>query len=145
MGFASAWQSLRCAPFPAMLSGCSRHRRRRPAANMFSRPSPTAVLRASGMPFSPGSRQAAAINCNDSLFAVTNLSPQAQSVSVSLYDQAGNLIAQKSTPLLAAGTQNGAQVTPGGVYGIDFGSFFGLTSSMLAPLSGTINGTVQFV
>ena len=97
------------------------------------------------MPFSPGSRQAAAINCNDSLFAVTNLSPQAQSVSVSLYDQAGNLIAQKSTPLLAAGTQNGAQVTPGGVYGIDFGSFFGLTSSMLAPLSGTINGTVQFV
>jgi hypothetical protein len=93
----------------------------------------------------PVDRKAAAINSNDSSFAVTNLSLQAQSVSVSLYDQTGNLIAQKSTPLLAAGTQNGAQVIPGGVYGIDFGSFFGLTSSAVASLTGTIDGTVQFV
>jgi hypothetical protein len=66
-------------------------------------------------------------------------------VSVSLYDQAGNLIVQKSTPMLAAGTQNGAQVIPGGVYGIDFGSFFRLTSSVMGSLTGTIDGTVQFV
>ena len=93
----------------------------------------------------PVDRKAAAINSNDSSFAVTNLSVQAQSVSVSLYDRAGNLIAQKNTPLLAAGTQNGAQVIPGGVYGIDFGSFFGLTSSASASLTGTIDGTVEFV
>ena len=93
----------------------------------------------------PADRKVAAINSNDCSFAVTNLSLQAQSVSVSLYDQAGNLIAQKSTPILAAGTQNGAQVVPGGVYGIDFGSFFGLTSSVLTSLTGTIDGTVQFV
>jgi hypothetical protein len=93
----------------------------------------------------PLDRKAAAINSNDSSFAVTNLSLQAQSVSVSLYDQAGNLIAQKSTPLLAAGTQHGAQVIPGGVYGIDFGGFFGLTSSVMASLTGTIDGTVWFV
>lgn len=93
----------------------------------------------------PVDRKAASINSNDCSFAVTNLSLQAQSVSVSLYDQAGNLIAQKSTPLLAAGTQNGAQVIPGGVYGIDFGSFFGLTSSVLASLTGTIDGTVRFI
>jgi hypothetical protein len=93
----------------------------------------------------PTDLKAAAINSNDSSFAVTNLSLQAQSVSVSLYDQAGKLIAQKSTPLLAAGTQNGAQVIPGGVYGIDFGSFFGLTSSVLASLTGTIDGTVRFI
>ena len=93
----------------------------------------------------PVDRKATSINSNDSSFAVTNLSLQAQSVSVSLYDQAGNLIAQKSTPMLAAGTQNGAQVVPGGVYGIDFGSFFGLTGSVLSSLTGTIDGTVQFV
>jgi hypothetical protein len=93
----------------------------------------------------PVDQKAAAINSNDSSFAVTNLSLQAQSVSVSLYDQAGNLIAQTSTPPLAAGTQNGAQVVPGGVYGIDFGSFFGLTSSALTSLTGTIDGTVRFV
>ena len=93
----------------------------------------------------PVDQKAATINSNDSSFAVTNLSLQAQSVSVSLYDQAGNRIAQKSTPLLAAGTQNGAQIIPGGVYGIDFGSFFGLTSSAMASLTGTIDGTVRFV
>jgi hypothetical protein len=93
----------------------------------------------------PVDRKAAAMNSNDSSFAVTNLSLHAQSVSVSLYDPAGNLIAQKSTPPLAPGTQNGAQVIPGGVYGIDFGSFFGLTSSALASLTGTIDGTVRFV
>jgi hypothetical protein len=93
----------------------------------------------------PVDRKAAAINSNDSSFAVTNLSLQAQSVGVSLYDQAGTLIAQKSTPMLAAGTQNGAQVIPGGVYGVDFGSFFGLTSSLMPSLTGTIDGTVQFV
>jgi hypothetical protein len=93
----------------------------------------------------PLDQKAGAINSNDSSFAVTNLSVQAQSVSVSLYDQAGNLIAQKSTPLLAAGTQNGAQIVPGGVYGIDFGSFFGLTSSVLTSFTGTIDGTVRFV
>jgi hypothetical protein len=93
----------------------------------------------------PVDQKAAAINSNDSSFAVTNLSLQAQSVRVSLYDPGGNLIAQQNTPLLAAGTQNGAQVIPGGVYGIDFKSFFGLTSSALASLTGTIDGTVQFV
>jgi hypothetical protein len=92
----------------------------------------------------PVDQKAASINSNDSSFAVTNLSLQAQSVSVSLYDQAGNLIAQKSTPLLTAGTQNGAQVMSGGVYGIDFGSFFGLTRSVLTSLTGTIDGTVRF-
>ncbi len=93
----------------------------------------------------PVDRKAASINSNDSSFAVTNLALQTQSVSVSLYDQAGNLIAQKSTPLLAAGTQNGAQLIPGGVYGIDFGSFFGLTSSVMVSFTGTIDGTVRFV
>ncbi len=93
----------------------------------------------------PVDQKATSINSNDSSFAVTNLSLQTQSVSVSLYDQAGNLIAQKSTPQLAAGTQNGPQVIPGGVYGIDFGSFFGLTSSGMTSLTGTIDGTVRFV
>jgi hypothetical protein len=100
----------------------------------------------------PVELKATAINSNDSSFAVTNLALQAQSVSVSLYDQTGNLIAQRSTPLLTAGTQNGLQVIPGGVYGIDFGSFFGLTTAALTPaqaalaaLTGTIDGTVQFV
>ena len=92
----------------------------------------------------PMDRKAEAINSNDSSFAVTNLSVRAQSVSVSLYDQAGNLIAQKSTPVLAGGTLKEAQVIPGGVYGIDFGSFFGLTSSVMASLTGTIDGTVRF-
>lgn len=91
------------------------------------------------------------VNSNDSSFAVTNLSDQAQSVNVSLYDQQGNLLAQKSTPVLAAGVRSGSQVTPGGVYGIDFGSFFGLTTAMLTPAAaieadatGTIDGTIRF-
>ena len=90
-------------------------------------------------------------NSNDSSFAVTNLSDQAQSVTVSLYDQQGNLLAQKSTPVLAAGTRSGNRLTPGGVYGIDFGSFFGLTTAMLTPAAvtqagatGTIDGTIRF-
>jgi hypothetical protein len=105
----------------------------------------TAAAWMSSFSETPMDRKAAAINSNDSSFAVTNLSLQAQSVSVSLYDQAGKLIAQKSTPPLAAGTQNGTQVIPGGVYGIDFGSFFGLTSSVLVSPTGTIDGTVRFV
>jgi hypothetical protein len=91
------------------------------------------------------------VNSNDSSFAVTNLSDQAQSVTVSLYDQQGNLLAQQSTPVLAAGVRNASQVTPGGVFGIDFGSFFGLTSTMLTPsaaveaaATGTIDGTIRF-
>ena len=63
---------------------------------------------------------------------------------MSLYDQSGNLSRRQTTPVLAAGIQNGAQVIPGGVYGIDFGSFFGLTSSALTSPTGTIDGTVQF-
>jgi hypothetical protein len=105
----------------------------------------TAAAWMSSFSETPMDRKAAAINSNDSSFAVTNLSLQAQSVSVSLYDQAGKLIAQKSTPPLAAGTQNGTQVIPGGVYGIDFGSFFGLTSSVLVSPTGTIDGTIRFV
>jgi hypothetical protein len=96
--------------------------------------------------------KASAINSNNSSFAVTNLSNQAQSVTVSLYDQSGNLIAQKTTPQLAAGNGNGTQVLPGGVYADDFASFFGLTSAMLtqsqgvfAALTGTIDGSIQFV
>lgn len=94
----------------------------------------------------PVDRKAGAANSNDCSFAVANLSAQPQYVTVSLYDQAGNLIVQKTTSVLAAGVQNGAQVIPGGVYGNDFGSFFGLTSSVLASasLTGTIDGTVQF-
>jgi hypothetical protein len=82
-------------------------------------------------------KKAAAANSNDCSFAVANLSAQPQSVTVTLYDRSGKLIAQKSTPVLTAGI-------PGGVYGNDFGSFFGLTSSALTSLTGTIDGTVQF-
>ena len=85
----------------------------------------------------PVDQKASSPNSNDCSFAVANLSAQPQSVTVSLYDQSGNLIAQKTTPVLAAGI-------PGGVYGIDFGSFFGLTSSALTSPTGTIDGTVQF-
>jgi len=85
----------------------------------------------------PIDRKAASANSNDCSFAVANLSAQPQSVTVSLYDQSGILIAQKTTPVLAAGI-------PGGVYGTDFGTFFGLTSSALTSLTGTIDGTVQF-
>lgn len=85
----------------------------------------------------PVDRKATVANSNDCSFAVANLSAQPQSVTVSLYDQSGNLIAQKTTPVLAAGL-------PGGVYGIDFGTFFGLTSSALTSPTGTIDGTVQF-
>ncbi len=85
----------------------------------------------------PIDRKATDANSNDCSFAVANLSAQPQSVTVSLYDQSGNLIAQKATPVLAAGI-------PGGVYGTDFGSFFGLTSSALTSPTGTIDGTVQF-
>jgi hypothetical protein len=96
-------------------------------------------------------QKSAAVNSNDSSFAVTNLSAQPQTVMVSLYDQAGNLIIQKATPQLAAGIQNGSQVIPGGVYGDDLGNFFGLTTAMLtqdqaalAALTGTIDGTIRF-
>lgn len=85
----------------------------------------------------PVDKKAAAANSNDCAFAVANLSAQPQSVTVTLYDQSGKLIAQKSTPVLTAGI-------PGGVYGNDFGSFFGLTSSVLTSSTGTIDGTVQF-
>jgi len=85
----------------------------------------------------PVDRKATAPNSNDCSFAVANLSAQPQSVTVSLYDQSGTLIAQKATPVLAAGI-------PGGVYGTDFGSFFGLTTSALNSPTGTIDGTVQF-
>ena len=100
----------------------------------------------------PVDQKAGAANSNDCAFAVANLANQSQSVTVSLYDQAGNLIAEKTTPVLAAGIQNGPQVLPGGVYGDDFGSFFGVTSSRLTPaqavsvsLTGTVDGTVRFV
>ncbi|HSR08052.1 MAG TPA: hypothetical protein VLM42_12940 [Bryobacteraceae bacterium] len=92
----------------------------------------------------PVDKKATAANSNDCSFAVANLTAQPQSVTVSLYDQSGNLLAQQTTPVLAAGIQTGAQVIPGGVYGIDFGSFFGLTSSALTSPTGTIDGTVQF-
>jgi hypothetical protein len=92
----------------------------------------------------PVDKKATAANSNDCSFAVANLSAQTQSVVVSLYDQSGNLLAQQTTPVLAAGGQSGAQVIPGGVYGIDFGSFFGLSSSVLTSPTGTIDGTVQF-
>jgi hypothetical protein len=85
----------------------------------------------------PIDRKAASANSNDCSFAVANLSAQPQSVTVSLYNQSGILIAQNTTPLLTAGI-------PGGVYGIDFGTFFGLTSSALTSPTGTIDGTVQF-
>lgn len=85
----------------------------------------------------PIDRKAASPNSNDCSFAVANLSPQPQSVTVSLYDQSGNLIARKTTPVLTAGI-------PGGVYGNDFGTFFGLTSSALTSPTGTVDGTVQF-
>ncbi len=85
----------------------------------------------------PIDRKATAPNSNDCSFAVANLSAQPQSVTVSLYDQSGILIAQKTTPVLTAGI-------PGGVYGNDFGTFFGLTSSALTSPTGTIDGTVQF-
>ena len=91
------------------------------------------------------------VNSNDSSFAVTNLSDQPQSVRVSLYDQQGGLLAQRDTPLLAAGLRNNGQVTAGGVYAADFASFFGLTSAMLTPAAaeqaaatGTIDGTIRF-
>jgi hypothetical protein len=92
----------------------------------------------------PVDKKPTAPNSNDCSFAVANLSAQPQSVTVSLYDQSGNLLAQQTTPVLAAGLQNGAQVIPGGVFGIDFGTFFGLTSSALTSSTGTIDGTVQF-
>ncbi|MDP8990644.1 MAG: hypothetical protein M3N41_11270 [Acidobacteriota bacterium] len=92
----------------------------------------------------PIDRKAASANSNDCSFAVANLSAQPQSVTVSLYDQSGKLITQQPTPVLAAGVQTGAQVIPGGVYGTDFGTFFGLTSSALTSPTGTIDGTVQF-
>ncbi len=85
----------------------------------------------------PIDRKASSPNSNDCSFAVANLSAQPQSVTVSLFNQSGLLIAQKTTPTLTAGI-------PGGVYGIDFGTFFGLTSSALTSLTGTIDGTVQF-
>ncbi len=85
----------------------------------------------------PIDRKAASANSNDCSFAVANLSAQPQSVTVSLYNQSGILIAQKTTPVLTAGI-------PGGVYGNDFGIFFGLTSSALTSPTGTIDGTVQF-
>jgi hypothetical protein len=85
----------------------------------------------------PVDRKASSPNSNDCSFAVTNLSAQAQSVIVSLFDQSGLLITQKTTPVLTAGI-------PGGVYGTDFGTFFGLTSAALTSPTGTIDGTVQF-
>ena len=85
----------------------------------------------------PVDKKATAPNSNDCSFAVANLSAQPQSVTVSLYDQSGILIAQKTTPVLTAGI-------PGGVYGTDFGRFFGLNSSALTSPTGTIDGTVQF-
>ncbi len=85
----------------------------------------------------PTDRKAVSANSNDCSFAVANLSAQAQSVTVSLYNQSGTLIAQKTTPVLTAGI-------PGGVYGNDFGTFFGLTSSVLTSPTGTIDGTVEF-
>jgi hypothetical protein len=93
----------------------------------------------------PVDKKATAANSNDCSFAVANLSAQPQSVTVSLYDQSGSLLTQQTTPVLAAGIQDGAQVIPGGVYGIDFGTFFGLTSSVLTSPTGTIDGTVRFV
>ena len=85
----------------------------------------------------PTDKKASSPNSNDCSFAVANLSAQPQSVTVSLYNQSGALIAQKTTPILTAGV-------PGGVYGTDFGTFFGLTSSALTSPTGTIDGTVQF-
>ncbi len=92
----------------------------------------------------PIDKKATAANSNDCSFAIANLSAQPQSVTVSLYNQSGTLLTQETTPVLAAGIQNGTQVIPGGVYGIDFGTFFGLTSSTLTSPTGTIDGTVQF-
>ena len=103
--------------------------------------------------------QAATTNDNFMSFAVTNLSVVAQSVNVALYDQTGTLVAQKNTPVLAAGSTGDAylgcgaqcanQLIPGGVYADTFASFFGLTAASVSgdaaaatARTGTIDGTL---
>jgi len=92
------------------------------------------------------------VNSSTMAFAVTNLSPQAQSVQVTLNDQYGHLLIEKTTPVLAAGAQIGTQVRPGGVFADTFLNFFGLSLNMLsdpdaagdAQRTLTIDGTVMF-
>ena len=99
----------------------------------------------------PADQKAASVNSNNMAFAVANLSAQAQAVTISVYDLFGNLIMQKATPTLGAGTQAGEQVKPGDVYADTFANFFGLTlnslgnsATTLASAIGTIDGTILF-
>lgn len=100
----------------------------------------------------PVESKSASANANNMAFAVTNLSGQAQSVTVSLYDLYGDLLAQKTTPVLQAGAVNGAQVKPGDVFADSFAHFFALSLSMVtntqaytvASTTGTIDGTIIF-
>ena len=100
------------------------------------------------------------LNASNMAFAVANLGSAAQTVKVSLYDLAGNLIAQKETPSLSEGPILNTSATqivggffrlPGAVYAATIKDFFGLTTSMLTPGSaqtaarmGTIDGTIRF-
>ena len=103
---------------------------------------------------------AAGVNANFMAFAVTNLSKQPQAVNVQFYDQNGVLVAEKSTPILAAGqggdqffadSQYAGQVIPGGVYAANVKDFLAFTSTQFSGITaatlaktGTIDGTIMF-